>query len=122
MMRAGGQCGRATGAAADAAAAGAGSAAVGSAAAADAAGGCCGRLWRAADAANVAGVTASAAAEAPRSLSSGLSPSERRSRLKKRSAAGQDHAPRVAQKGGAGDGHLGEVDAVDLGACFLVNH
>ena len=35
-------------------------------------GGCCERLWRAADAANAAGVTTSAAYEAPRLLSSGL--------------------------------------------------
>ena len=45
-------------------------------------GGCCKRLWQAANAANGAGVTASTAAEAPRSLSSGPSPSGRRSRKK----------------------------------------
>ena len=45
-------------------------------------GGCCERLWRAADAANAAGVTASGAAEAPRSLSSRPSPSGRRSHKK----------------------------------------
>ena len=45
-------------------------------------GGCCERLWRAADAANAAGVKASAAAEAPRSLSSRPSPSGRRSHKK----------------------------------------
>ena len=36
--------------------------------------------------------------------------------------AGRDHAPRVAQQGGAGNGHLGEVDSVDLGTYSSVNN